>query len=279
MNTYTKTAVSSALAAAMILPALALAQGVAVQPVAVGAAAGVTADTPIVRAQLTASTTAEVTRGNRPKDKASQEIDRRIKALNDLLIRVEAMTKVTDALKANLKTNIQNQINGLTALKVKIEADTDIATLKTDVKSITDSYRVFMLVMPQSRIAAASDRMATIINMMASVGTKLQARLTAAKTAGNDTAALEAVLADLGTQLTAAQTNAQAAVNTTAPLVPDNGDKTAMASNDAALAKARADLKAGQADLVVARKDIETIIKGLKTLKVSATASTSAQTQ
>lgn len=266
---------SAALAASLFVPMLALAQ------VGAGAGAGVEARTTAagakIRANITASTTAETARIARAKDKAAQEIDRRIEALTSLMTRIDAMNKVSDTLKANLKTNVQTQIDGFTALKAKIEADTDLATLKTDIKSITESYRIYMLVLPQGRISAASDRMATIINMMASTGTKLQARINAAAQAGNDTTAVAAALADLGTQLTSAQTHAQTAINTVAPLVPDNGDKTVIESNKAALEKARQELKAGQAAIVAGRKDIATILKGLKGMKAAASASSTTQ--
>jgi hypothetical protein len=279
-NTLIK-AVLAALGLAALAPAFAFAQVGATINANAAAEANVAPTSAALnaRAKVTASSTAETTRAERAKDKASQEIDRRVASLNALLTRVTAMTKVSDQLKANLKANVQNEIDAFNALKVKIDADTDLATLKTDVQSVTQSYRVYMLVLPQGRITAASDRMATVITMMASVGTKLQARINTAKGAGSDTSKLEEALTDLGTKLTSAQTHAQAAVGAIAPLVPDQGDKTVQEKNDAAIKSAQAEIKAGTADLVDARKDIAAIIKGLGTLKASASASTSAQTQ
>jgi hypothetical protein len=277
MNTYLLRLIAAALGLSVLVPALAFAQ--------VGASAtGGASVTPTsanvsVRAKVMASSTAETTRAARAKDKAAQEIDRRIAALTALSARVDAMSKVTDQLKSNMKTNVTNLINGLTSLKAKIEADTDLATLKTDIKSITDSYRIYILVLPQARVTAAADRMATLINMMVEVGTKLQARINTAKGAGADTTALEAALADLGVKLQSAQTHAQAAITAIAPLVPDQGDKTVMQTNEMAIKNAQAEIKAGQADLVSARKDIATIIGGLAKLKLNANASSTVQTQ
>jgi hypothetical protein len=262
-----------------LVPVLAFAQaGAAVQTNA-EAAVTTPAGGASLRAKVTTSSTAETTRAERAKEKAVKEIDRRIASLNAIVERISLMSKVTDLLKTNLKTNTQNQINALTALKVKIEADTDLATLKTDVKSITDAYRIYALVMPQARITAAADRMATIINMLVSVGTKLQARINAAKAGGADTTALEAAWADLGTKLGSAQEHAQAAVNLVMPLAPDQGDKTVMASNETILKLAQGEIKLGQADLVAARKDVAAIIKGLGSLKANTSATSSAQTQ
>lgn len=226
------------------------------------------------RATVTASSTAETTRAARAKEKAAQEIDRRIASLNAMLARITAMKKVNDALKTNLTTNVNLEIEGFNNLKAKIEADTDLATLKTDVQSVTQSYRIYALVMPQVHISVAADRIATIINMMNSVGGKLQARITSAKAAGNNTTAAETALTDLGTKLQSAQTHAQASITLVAPLVPDQGDKTVQASNEAKIKEAQAELKAAQADLVAARKDITTIIKEIKGYKAEGSAST-----
>jgi hypothetical protein len=232
-----------------------------------------------LRAKVTASTTADTTRAERAKDKAAQEIDRRVASLNQLLTRITAMKKVSADLKATLKQNVDNQVNGFVALKAKIEADTDLSVLKTDVQSVTQSYRLYILVMPQVRITAAADRMVTIINMMAEVGAKLQARVQNEKTAGKDTAALEALLGDLGSKLTSAQAHAEAAVTSIAPLVPDQGDKTVQATNEAAIKKSQGELKSGHEDIVAARKDIANIISGLAKLGVSAGASGTVHTQ
>jgi hypothetical protein len=214
------------------------------------------------------------------KGKADTEIARRITALNDLLSRVQQMTKVSSDFKTSINTAIQTQISGLNTLKTKIDADTDATTLKTDIQSITASYRIFALVLPQVRIAAAADREATIDNMISQIGVKLQARLQAAQAQGADVTALVSALTDMATKLADAQTQAQSAISTTATLVPDNGDQTKMAANTTALKGARANLQTAQQDLVAARKDVTTVLNGLKTLKVntSATASTSAQT-
>jgi len=280
-NTLTKI-ILAVLGLSVLAPAFAFAQVGAVNT----SASANTTVTPTsaalnLRVKVAASSTAEATRAERAKDKGEQEIDRRVTALNALMARVNEMTKITDQIKTNIKTNIQNQIDGFVALKAKIDADTDLATLKTDVQSITQSYRIYILVMPQARITAAADRMATIINMMASVGTKLQARINSAKAAGSDTTALEAALTDLGKKLTSAQSHAQAAVTAIAPLVPDQGDKTVQAKNDAAIKTAQGEIKAGTQDLVDARKDIATIISGLGKLGASANsnASTTIKTQ
>jgi len=255
----------------LLVPSLAFAQTAVDTSVnaSVGASTGGTS------ANVTISATVMA----RAKTKGDTEIDRRVKALTDMLTRISGMTKVSDQFKQNLTTNVQNQITSLTTLKTKIDADTDGATLKTDIQSITQSYRVFALVMPQARIAAAADREATIINMLVTLGSKLQARLQTAQAAGADISSLTSTLTDMGSKLSDSQTQAQAAITASATLTPDNGDATQMAANTTALKGARTDIQAAQKDLVAARKDVTTLLQGLKGLKVNTTASSTTQTQ
>lgn len=255
----------------VLAPAFALAQTATVDTSATvnttGASASVTGS-----ATLTAAEQKAVSRGD-------QEITRRITALNDLNTRVQAMQAVTATFKQNLAANIQTEITTFTNLQAKIDADTDLATLKTDIQSITKSYRVYILVLPQGRIAAAADRVVTIVTMMSTLGSKLQARIQAASTAGNDTTALTAALTDMSGKLQDAQTQAQAAVTATASLQPDNGDTTVMASNTAALKQARTDIQTAMTDLQAARKDVSTIVSGLAKFNANVNASSTTQTQ
>ena len=138
---------------------------------------------------------------------------------------------------------------------------------------------MFALVLPQGRIAAAADRAVTITGMMSTLGSKLQARIQAASTAGNNVTAVTAALTDMGSKISDAQTQAQAAVSVTAALTPDNGVASVMASNTAALKTGQADIKTAVSDLTAARKDIATIVNDLKAFPVSASASASTTTQ
>ena len=227
-----------------------------------------------VGATLSATTTARM---EKARTRAAQEIERRIEALTKINVRIGGVTKISDQFKANLDTNIQNQITALTALKVKIEGDTDLNTLKTDVQSITKLYRIFALIMPQTHIAAMADRTATAINIMIGIGNKLQARLTEMQNAGADVSAIIATLSDMGAKISDAQAKAQAAVDVTATLVPDNGDKDKMAANKAALTEGRDNLKEAHQDLVNARKYITTILKGIRELSASSSATVETQ--
>jgi len=237
-----------------------------------------TVDTPAVKvdAKAAAKLAARIETGQKHAD---QEVDRRVTALNDLIARVATIDRLTDAEKTSITGSIQSQITALNSLKAKIDADTDIDTLKTDIKTITQAYRIFMLVIPQGRIVAVSDTIFTTSDILSTLGTKLSARITAAGTAGKNVTALTTLLADLNAKAADAKVQAQAAVTLVAGLSPDNGDTTAMKANDKAFADARAKIKLARADLKTSRDDAHKIIEALKGMKLEATATSTTSVQ
>jgi chromosome segregation ATPase len=275
-NTMKNTTFVKSTAAALMGLSLLAALPVAAQT---SASVGATVNADVgVRTGKNASTSA--TRITNAKDRADQEIDRRITALNSLITAVQAMKRVSADTKASLNTTIQAQISDLTTLKATIDAETVLTSLTTDIKSITQSYRIFALILPQGRILAAADRAETISGDLTAVSAKLQTRITAAQTAGKDVTALQTSLADLNTKSADANTQAQAAITETASLKPDNGDATVAQSNKTTLLDARAKIKTAGQDLKTADADAKSIIKGLKAIdpsvKATVTASSSA---
>jgi len=209
------------------------------------------------------------------QQRADQEITRRISALDALSTRVNAMVKLSASDKTSLSTTIQSQITLMNQLQTQIAADAaanSTTSLKADIQSITKSYRIFILVIPQGAIEAASDRVMTVAGMMTTLSGKLQTRITAAQSAGADMSTSVSALADLNAKVADAQTQSQAAVTEVASLQPDNGVASVEASNTAALKDARSKIQAAQQDLIAARTDAGTIVKAL--IAVNATAST-----
>lgn len=198
----------------------------------------------------------------------------RIADLNKLNTRIAGLKNVSDAAKTNIANEVQTNNEGLTSLKAKINADTDAGTALIDEKSIYGSYRIYALVIPQGFILAAADRVGTIADMMTTTGTKLEARINVGKTAGKDVTALETALADFSAKISDARAQAATVESGVASLVPDQGDKTKLQANTAALKAARANIKTATQDLQAARKDAGTIIAGLKALHIPAATST-----
>lgn len=109
------------------------------------------------------------------KDRAYQEIDRRIKALNGLITRINNLKRLTADQKTNLVSQVQQMITDLDNLRMKIEADTDPAVLKADKQSIVDTYRTFVLFMPKIQIMAHADRLIAVADLMISKTTNTDA--------------------------------------------------------------------------------------------------------
>lgn len=226
-----------------------------------------------VKAQVkarTASTTPKNTeakleaRLERAKEKAAQEIERRTEALTKLEERIAAMKRVSSSFKSDLDATVAAEIAKLESLAAKIAASTNGEEIKTDVQSITRSYRVFALVMPKASIAAAADRLVTMSATLSEVGGKLKTRIDEATAQGKDVAEATSLLSELADKITSANTHAKAAVDGTAALTPDEGDKAKQEANKAALQKARDELKAGHADIKAGRELVRKIMDELK---------------
>lgn len=239
---------------------------------------GVGASSTGTRAEIKAQIMGD--REAKAKTRGDNEIDRRITILTDLDAKVADMAKVSAAGKASVDAMVKAQISALTSLKATIDADSSTSTLKADLQSITQSYRIFMLVVPQGHIAITADKIHTAIDTMSALSAKISARLSEAAGTGIDVSASQAALADAATKLADAGTQADAAVSMTASLKPDNGDASIAASNKTALQGARAKLQAAMKDLQAARADLKTAVEGVKKINASAsaTASTSAST-
>lgn len=242
---------------------------------ALSAGLGASANAKVGSTTVSASVQARVTTA---KGRADQEITRRISALNQLNTAVQAMVKVSATEKTTISGEVQTEVSNLTSLQEKIDADTDVATLRTDIKSITDDYRIFMLVIPQGRIEVASDKVQTVASTYSDFSTKLQARISAAPS-GEDTTQVNAWLSDMNAKVADANTQAQAAVTLVASLQPDQGNATVAASNKTALQSARTDIKTALSDLKTARQDAGSIVKAISAWKVSASASSTVSTQ
>ena len=217
----------------------------------------------------TASSTVQAKRVTTLTGRGNAELDARIKTLSDLLTRVGSMVKVSATEKATLTTEIQTQISNLTNLKMKIDAEASTtvvvasSSLQADTKSITDSYRVYALIVPQIEILAATDRANTILSSMTILAGKLETRIAAAQTAGQNVTALQASLTDLNAKLADATTQSTAAEGAVVNLVPDQGNQTVAQSNATALKTARADLKTATNDIQAAENDAKSIVKAI----------------
>ena len=204
------------------------------------------------------TTSAREMRGDNARAAADKQIAARISSLNNLETKIQAMVHLTADEKSAITATISGNISSLTALQSKIDTDAT-TTLKTDTQSITKGERIYMLVEPQIAILAATDRAASISDMLTAFAAKIETRL-----ASTPNATVSSLLSDLQAKVADAQSQTQAAISETASLQPDNGVAPVQASNTATLKDARSKIKTAQNDLKKAYQDASQIVKALR---------------
>ncbi len=205
-------------------------------------------------------------------ERTSAEISGRVEDLIKLQSRIQGMKNLSDSQKASFAATIQTQIAALNALAAKIKTDTSTTTLRADIQSIGPAYRIYMLIHPQLAILAAGDRITTIVGMLQALGTKFDARL-----AAHANADASVKLAELRAKIADASVQEQAAVTGVINLQPDQGNKTIMDSNTAAIKAARIKIQAAMKDVRTAFGDARAIAQLLRA-SGSVTATSSAST-
>src|SRR3989344_3794096 len=180
----------------------------------------------------------------RAKERAGEEIERRIKNIEQTAERISKMSRLSESDKESLKAMLETEIRSLSELKSGVASATATSTLKDSIKSITKSYRTYALVIPRSNVMAAADRVLAVATQLEQFSTKLAER---PATAGSDVAT--ATLTDMNAQLADARTQAAAATALVKDLIPDEGDKAKVQSNQQALKDAHAKIVAAQKSL------------------------------
>lgn len=212
--------------------------------------------------------------------RSDTEITQRIDSLNQILSRINAMVNISASDKTSLSSSLQTEIADLTSLKNSIDTDTSTTSLKTDFQSITKSYRVYMLVLPQASITAAADRVLDLVSDFNTLSAKLQGYITTAQSNGVDVSSAVSAMTDITAKVTDAGTQANAAISEITGLQPDQGATTTIQANTATLKDAQSKIKAATADLTAARKDVTTIVSVIKgSMKFSTGVPTSTKAQ
>jgi predicted nucleic acid-binding Zn-ribbon protein len=192
------------------------------------------------------------------KQRATTEITRRVKFLTELSSKIDGLKKLSDAQKTDLKSQIQVQIDGLNALQAKINADTTLETLKTDVKSIVNGYYIFAFFRVKVSLLVATNRMGYTTDLLNTVYAKLQTRINEKQAKGEDVTSLNTLLTDMQAKITSAKTNYEAGQTELTSLTAQGYPE-----NKTILLDARAKIKQGEKDLRAAYQDAVKIRQGL----------------
>jgi hypothetical protein len=186
--------------------------------------------------------------------KAATDVTDRVNALNAAIAKVNA-AKGLGTGQGTLVSYLGNDISPLQQLNQTIQGDATVQQAAQDFGKIFTDYRVYVLVLPASRIAADADRVTTTaIPALTADATKAQSHVNP----GNQ-AELQPLINDLNTQISTAAnaTNGLAGTvlaNTAAQWNANNGLLAASRSSDRAAAAA---IKQG-------RSDVRQIVQELK---------------
>lgn len=205
--------------------------------------------------------TGQQTQLARIKTLADKQIDNRVTVLTNLLKLVQNSPHISSTDKANLTTQVQTEISSLPQLKTKIDNETDIKSVRADVQSIYQEFRVYALIVPKVNLIRVADRLATAADKLSAYADSLQQQLDDAKAKGKDTSKLQATMTDMRSQISTAKADFTAAVSKIMNVTPDqfNSDKSSVSQT-------RNLLKAGRDALKTALKDGNQIKSGLKQL-------------
>jgi hypothetical protein len=191
--------------------------------------------------------------------RGDNEINRRLKTLNTLSTKINSAAKLSSSDKSLLAGEVNDEISALTSLKTKLDADTDLATAKTDAQSIIEGYRVYALIVPKVQLVKTADDQQVAEGKLTDLAAKLQTRITTAQGAGKNVADLQAKLSDLNSKVSAAQAISSGVESGVINLQPTDYN-----GNHSVLSGDRDKLKTAQSDIQAAIADAKSIISGLK---------------
>ena len=198
--------------------------------------------------------------------RVTKEIDTRIVNLNKAITRINEAKRLTVAEKQVVVAPLKDVVDQLTALRQKVSEDKDMATATADFKSVTQSYRVYALVMPRSAITLAGQRIRHITASLKLVKEKINARL-AKIPQGTDVLAITQLLSDFDVKVADAEAKVESAMAQIATLNPDNGDQGVLQSNINTLGDARDRIKSAHQAIKDARRDLGDALKLIQELE------------
>jgi len=172
-------------------------------------------------------------------------IENRISLLAKLKTRIQGMESLTAEEKNKLTSDIDTNIADLNTLKTKIAADTDLATLKADIKSIFEKFRVYMVVAPRNLGQSSTKQGMYILGRLEAIERQLQTMLDQNKNAGKDTSSIQLLIDQVNAKLADAKTQLAIAEEKFKLMTPANTEaaKTARDAGKAAMKQAKQDLK------------------------------------
>jgi hypothetical protein len=200
-----------------------------------------------------------------PIDTARKACDaavaKRVTSLATVKRNLDAGPAVAGPNRAALDSHIDAAVTGLTALKATIDADTDLAKLRTDCRKVVSDYQVYSLLVPRVELVRAAGRVQAAAGTLKHLAGLLQARVDAAKARSRDVASAQGYVTDLGLK---ADAGTKAAAGVPAAVLPL--DAAGFPGNRPVLAAARASVETARGALKGALAAADSAIGALKAL-------------
>lgn len=133
--------------------------------------------------------------------RANSLIASRLSSLNSLMTRVQGDTRLSSDEKSSLTSDIQTDINGLTALQTKIDADTDVTTARSDTKTVITNYYIYAVFMPKMRLLITLNNLQTTTAYIQALETQLQSLVTTLQSQGKNVSQLTPLLSSITSQI------------------------------------------------------------------------------
>jgi hypothetical protein len=188
------------------------------------------------------------------------ELSGRVTQLNDL---ANEVANTSNHLTSSDRQTLQDQINdfelpGIEALQPQVGQAVTCAQLRTDAHSMVFTYRVYIVMTPQTHLTIAGDDETYIEGLLMNVESTISSAVNRSTTNGSNLSAAQAAFKDLLSQVSQAQTatnglSAQVLAQTPAG-APGNWQFFLQARTS--LTNARTDLHAAYADALQIKADL-----------------------
>jgi hypothetical protein len=187
------------------------------------------------------------------KAHVNEAVANRLLTIQLLTNALGARPHVSSAHRSTLSNLFTSDTQGLTATNSEVQADTTCATAVSQGRTVVTSFRVYLLLVPQTRLTAAADTGSWAAGELAAAEPKLQAGV-AAITDPSAKAEAEAALADLTSQVTQAAGDFSGVGDTVLAMTPPE-----IPGSESTLDQARTQVTSGREALAKALKDAATI--------------------
>ena len=187
------------------------------------------------------------------------ELSARISQLNLLVGRVNEAAHLTAGDRSALSATLtQTELPGIEGLQSKVPGDTTCAEVRQDAHTMVFSYRVYVVMTPETDLVIATDTANALDTKLASWETPIGNHIDAAKSRGKDVTDAQAAFSDYQAQVSAVQSLLDGQSATLLALTPAGypGNTTTIRQARTNLHTARTDFRAARADLLRIRTDL-----------------------